>query len=448
MSPSSLSIVGASVVSGTLLVGSVPVLFNRNGRSMFLIEASNVIFIGAIALLIAAIACTFATATRAWSRKNFRGGSENSEAYTTIRKPWVTPALTINLFFLSISAYAFLQGSSLPAVGWDALGVWVNNAKLFISYSNDLWPHPTNGLNSSAHPHTISYVAATAAWGAGPNGWVALPWVAALLGSCISIFAYFKQYTNHYSLAFLGLGIFAFLPLIENHYLIYGYADFFLVATLICAVILISLGLTEKSMALMAIGLLIASSMMLIKNSGGILALTVVFSILIAQLAPRALLALLITTGLLFLAQTPSVVHQAIAILPLSSPTNLTFEMGARLWELDLVGIQKNQLTVITTLFKNSSFSLAFLLVVVATCNILRHRRPERHYVFTLSLYWIGILMYLLMLLFGYGREIATIHQDTGGSRVLLPFMSLAPLLLASFFVPSEARLSRRSLWQ
>ena len=175
--------------------------------------------------------------------------------------------LLASIFLIIILAYFHL--SQVPSFAYDSLFLWNWNAAELLKLSP---AQADEYLETYDHKHPITIILVSL-WG----GWSAfsfgggspgLPW---LLGgislACVSA-SYVKSLTHDITRALLCALVTLTIPLVEDHYIVYGYADLWVAVTAFSSMVITGLAIQHHDNAVLVAGLLLAGLCVVIKQAG------------------------------------------------------------------------------------------------------------------------------------------------------------------------------------
>jgi hypothetical protein len=333
---------------------------------------------------------------------------------------------------------------SHPLFGWDTTSVWAHNSVHYIQTLNNF------GIDGaelhevvSKHPSTLSLLIA---W----SGWLAsvfetstpivaiglLPWAAmslSLSALCICM-GLERRLIVFVSYALLGL------PLLENHYLVSGYAEAWLAAMLLLIAIAVAIALKNGAWGWVFLILLTSPVLSLLKYGGFLFsiaaALTLGLAYLCGHLAQKK-----ISIAVLAASMCAAVLLLVLFLISIPSLDQLL----GRQFNINIGGVANpvveglmlnDPLVVITnevySLLLNGSFSVMFLVLLILTAKFLCDFRVAplelTYMAFSMILPWAVLAVPVAWQLFSeYGLYYSLPTRDTGNSRVKILF---APLVL------------------
>ena len=319
----------------------------------------------------------------------------------------------------AVAISALLINLSMPTAGWDSLDYWAPLANDFISAQTDSPARPW--LYDGTHPSTVAIISAWWAYWTYELSGLSLPylgWWFTWVSLIIATASFTHFFSRSLNLSLLSAYITASIPLLENHVLMGGYAELFLVAHLVVSAAMLATGAAIKHRVAVLTGLILCLGCIYIKNIGylysGLLLLSV--SLITLGSSPRRAVIYVILLS-------------ALAFYSLSFFAGQSFEIGNRIITIedpDLLQIAFNEFY---SLMVNASFGLIpeiFLIAIAA----LFLSNSGRHCFETIPLV---AAFFIFIALCGsqsldYGMRYALPENDTGNSRFSLTFIGLACL--------------------
>lgn len=310
---------------------------------------------------------------------------------------------------------AFITFAALntPTAGWDTLWHWAPISREFIDAQ--LQEPPTSWSYSGTHPATASIISA---WSAGwvPNETITpafVGWILGWLSIVMTVGAYTQVTCERLSLSLLlayGVGA---LPLLENHVLQGGYAEIFVAGHVVAATALLSIGAKNQDNRLLALGLTLAITAVALKNIGWLYGLAVIVGVYVSHRQIFNLRSQALILGLL-----------AITYFAVSGFSgNIEFKLGNRTLNIELSNAAQIFINQGYLLLVNGSFSIAPLLFLIAMALSWRPTYTHDRYLAAPLVVASGILGFLTLSQFtDYGFLYALPHNDTGNSRLSIPF--------------------------
>lgn len=333
-----------------------------------------------------------------------------------------------------------------PLFGWDTLSVWAHNSVHYIQALNNLG---INGAElhemASKHPPTLSLLLA---W----SGWLAnifetstpivaiwlLPWVAMSLSlSALCVYMGLGRGSTVF-ISYVLLG----LPLLENHYLLSGYAEVWLAAMLLLVAIAVAIALKNGAWSWVFFILLLSPVLSFLKYGGFLfsfaVALTLGLAYLCGHLAQKkisiAVSAASVYTAVLLLVLLLVFLFIGMPLLDQVLGDQFNINIGGVANPV-VEGLMLNDpLVVITnevyTLLLNASFSVVFLLLLILTATFLCDFRVAplelTYMAFCMILPWAVLAVPVAWQLFSeYGLYYSLPTRDTGNSRLSILFVPL-----------------------
>lgn len=191
-------------------------------------------------------------------------------------------SLIFGVIIIVLVSQTIIQAAITPVVSWDALGLWVGWADFFLEFDQDAlgnFQHasearPDGGsfpLQHSRHPHTVIHLAAFAGFALGETevfrGWL-VPWTCVWLCAAAAVWGFMRACCDDQWIPSLVLVGYFSLPLMTNHAILLGYADFWVATSVIIAVALLSMFLVWGGLAICVFGILFAFIPLALKNTG------------------------------------------------------------------------------------------------------------------------------------------------------------------------------------
>ena len=222
--------------------------------------------------------------------------------YLAISKPSAlkTPALiwpwvAVLLFIMA----AYFGWSSVPAQSWDGLDLWLREGGRFVvSQTKASTSQPY--FFDQRHPFTVAALAAWSVWPASSQQTISLTlllWSIASLSMALICYGYARYWQIDTRIAVLVALAVLMTPLIENHYLLFGYADIWFAAILVAAIAVCGIGFSSQKRAVILLGFLHLLALAAIKNTGSVFALTLFLVIGLMFVLPKFPFRLLLAVG-------------------------------------------------------------------------------------------------------------------------------------------------------
>ncbi len=339
---------------------------------------------------------------------------------------------TLYLFLLVI--FLTYSISLVPVSSWDFLSFWGVRAK-------DLIEHIDSGTGESFvynHPHPVTLIAISA-WAGMANAQgasypvLASIWAMLACSTLGGIFLYAKMRGCSTFSASLCSLLLLTMPLYENHLLLTGYAELPLITLTTLATIWLVIGRESHNRILVALAIMLALITIYMKNTGyfygGSIISAYFLSLLCKKVSDRFAIPLKTACIWIILALISLSCASIVAVLSL----------GISLDDINLAGyasftqpathlILKN---ILSALVVKASFSVSILLFLAYLLTISFAPRITATAVFLAFLCLIYFLGAIAIQLTDHGSEFGAWNSDSSYTRVLLPMMALAPLLLA-----------------
>lgn len=363
-------------------------------------------------------------------------------------------ALTYLYIFIFI-ALVLYHSSSMPLSSWDGLGHWSVWPKLFIEYDFGLYEHRRGSRTLQSpfplnhrHPLTLVFLGAFSAVAQSLSGffvgWMISSSIIYLCGAATVYAATTIISGSKLIGAIITLGYFS-LPLLENHAVLLGYAEMWIVGGVVLAIALVSVAISTGCRATWILGLIVCATPLFVKNTG-----ILYFS---AVAVPSFLLFAKSRISLLSLAMTALLAVIAVSVLVSFMPVDFSFQvLGTKVFLgrelLPVIEMLDGRRfvfggTALCTIFenhfymlvKNSSFSVLGLLllisIIVYSAGSLRGEPKLRQiFAFLVSSATLMLLGFALMQLSGdFSSRYSLPGSDTGSSRFLLPVGPIVLLL-------------------
>lgn len=345
--------------------------------------------------------------------------------------------------FLTLLVILFIAfQTSAPLVAWDALHYWAVHAERFISSSSIDYPRAKFPADLG-HPPMVTIILAWTGWVSEylGNSRVATPWV--LNGISLVLITYGAASLLRRSRSIssvLALCVLT-LPLAEQHLSVAGYAEIWLSTGVLLSVSLLLQGFKVNNIGMISFGLITSFILSFIKNTGILYAsviwaavfLTLVFPALVrgARSRPRET-CLMISATVFFI--------YVVAAAVVDSCTEATcFISGSYVLSANGFTVKEMLFNERHSLFMNESFSVSGLIMVIGTWGVLNHVVNRSYidqdlifiYSVTIFLLLIPILTQLFLFDFWLGRLYATPANDTGNSRLTIPFAVVSVIFFA-----------------
>ena len=363
-----------------------------------------------------------------------------SAAIFFVRAPKIELLLWLLVFFYVI-LLVFMQ-TQLPLIGWDAVNHWAPKA-LEISRAYQLGAqledyHRHGPLVSSifAVPLIVNHEFGVSL----PSG---LPWLVFMITGAVSSSVFCRAVTRNSVASSLSALLFLSTPLIQNHFLLYGYSELLLGVALMIALTLYAEWHAQGDQSNVAACLLIVIISLSFRNTSAFYVASIATAFLLVSGGRRrnTLFALLLLgcIGLSFL--TPSFhIDRFGVLLALDRSEDVLFVFGKRLQiiQIDIALLKNIVVNQYHALFKNASFSVLFLCFGIALCARATHFKENSN--LALKVTATAVFVMLLGLSFSQMTDHGMYHaipgNDTGNSRFIVPVacvfsMLVVPIALA-----------------
>ena len=325
---------------------------------------------------------------------------------------FVLIVLTLLLFIWRTAIH-----NSYPLSGWDVMDFWgpmsikvVEDTLVWYHY---LHRHPLTDARILAWPGWVSKameIGSLSFW----------PWAMLSVSLCLTTFGICSRLVGH-KIAVIALTLVMTIPLIENHFLLAGYAENWLAFSVTAATGLIAIGVSEEKSKLIFVGLTLSLTSLLFKNTGPLYASIPILSYLFSckleqQLRQKVLLLSVVLVSLpiayiFFRDLKLEVFGKELKLI--SGPLRLIFYNQVHAWIF------------------NSTFNVIFISYAVVVIGTI-FAKPQRGDC-ARRLYFVATNMLLFSMtisqIFEYPYLHATPQNDTGNSRFSIP---LAVLMLHS----------------
>lgn len=388
---------------------------------------------------------------------------------------WASSALRWALaFFLGLPVFSvFYQAAISPVSSWDALGLWTTWAEMFLEYEFDpdgysgrtraehgafSWSHPR-------HPPTGYHLVAFSGFAFNGSdlirGWL-IPWSAVWLCGAVVVWGAVRELSSSSHVALFSAYAYSALPLLENHAILVGYADFLNAILVTLAVACFSLALATGRRLMWLLAVVLTLSLMLFKNIGVLYVLTVTLplvAVLLGRWSPLLLVSLFAATlpmavWLYFHGFNIDIAGIKVALIN-GDPGKVIFGGWTMAFDrYPILGVIRND---VWALFINGSFSVVGTFLVLALLMAMSPKSfdcsADRHAFF----YGLGAALGLVVvfslpqLITSYAESYAIPSSDLGNSRFLLSFgpvviISLGLLGKGTAFLGASVELRPRDM--
>ena len=264
-----------------------------------------------------------------------------------LKKQTFWPQITLFLAILSL----YFAWSNLPTQAWDSLDAWLMQSRHFTAFQ-EAWKGGSPYFYDQRHPFTISALAATSVWTASAEevaGATLLLWSTACLSMALVCFGYARYWQIDNRVAAALAYAVLMTPLLENHYLLFGYADIWLAAILVALLAVFDISIRSQSRASIIFGGLLLLTLPLVKNIGIVFAAT-----------------LLLVVGLIFVLSRISFKLVVACIAAICIVAILSVEHGpSKIESVFDVSIEGNYLEISSKRCVPAAFDDKFLVTIV-----------------------------------------------------------------------------------
>ncbi len=367
------------------------------------------------------------------------------------------------LFLFGLLVFSvLLQAAISPVSSWDGLGLWTTWADMLLEYEFDpegysgrtraehgafSWRHPR-------HPPSLYYLVAFNGFAFNGSdlirGWL-IPWSAVWLCGAVVVWGAVRELSGSSHVALFSAYAYSALPLLENHAILVGYADFWNAILVTLAVACLSLALTGGSRLMWLFAVVATLSLTLLKNTGVLYVIAVTLplvAVLLGRWSPLLLASLFIailplTAWFYFTGFNIQFTGFNFALIRGDAEQVIFGGWAMTFDRYPLWGIISNHAWAF---FVNQSFSLVgtfwMLGLLVAMSLKTAACSTDRHALF----YGLGAALGLIIvfslpqLITSYAENYAISSSDLGNSRFLLP---VGPVVIISTGLLSKV-LSRK----
>ncbi len=359
------------------------------------------------------------------------------------------------VLILSFVVTVLYQAVNSPVFGWDSLGLWTEQAAWFLNFdihgaevyartrSEGIpfpWEHPR-------HPMTLIYISAFSAFaleGEGAGGWMA-PWSFVWACGLMVTISFSRCTIGDRALAYLPALLYLTLPLMANHAIAVGYAEMWVVVSVIVAAALIAMAIKFSDPYCMAIGVMMAIIPMLFKNTGVLYSTALLSPLLFYAIGSlsRPVASATVTLGFIltfvaFIFGFDFAVGGFRAAIIYGKEAEIIF--GGYTYKFDFFPTYLILRNSFWAFFVNQSFSVLslFLILMIGASwrlkseqTLLKEAMMARYLLSAAS--FIVILFMLPQLSSDYANTFANPSSDLGNSRFVLPAASLLLLAFAPY---------------
>ena len=357
-----------------------------------------------------------------------------SAASVFARAPKIELFLWLLIFFYVIFL-VFMQ-TQLPLIGWDAVNHWAPKAlEILRAYQlgaqlEDYHRHGPLVSSIFAVPLIVNYEFGVNL----PSG---SPWLVFMITGAVSSSVFCRAVTGNSVASSLSALLFLSTPLMQNHFLLYGYSELLLGVALMIALTLYAEWDAHGHQINIFTCLLIIIISLSIRNTSAfyIASLAAAFFLVSGGRQRYRLSALLLLGCIGLLILTPSFhIDRFGVLLALDRSEDVLFVFGKRLQILPidlalLKAIVDNQYHA---LFKNASFSVLFLCLCLYLCARATYSKENSNNVLNVAA--TAVFVMLLGLSFSqitdHGMYHAIAENDTGNSRFIVPVACVLSMLV------------------
>lgn len=359
-------------------------------------------------------------------------------------------SLSLALITLGLSmliGFSIYNIALLPISSWDFQGFWGVRAL-------DLIEHIDTGTGDSFqydHPHPITLVVISA-WGGMANAqgesYSALGSIWALLAFSTlgGVFIYAKLHgCSRFSASFCCL-LFLTIPLFENHLILQGYAELPLISLVTLATIWLSIKRRTHDKKFVALAIALAVIAIYTKNTGFFYSLSIIAAHVMRLLSEKigerfsvplkiAFCYTSIALALLFCISVVVVLSLKINLAGITLAGYASFTQSPSFMVLA---------NMIGALVLNSTFGISALLFLTYFAMIYfkaKTTSADLFLVFLCLFYFLGAIAVQLT---DHGSMFGSWGSDTSYSRVLLPMIALAPILLVHMIADIKPNTTQR----
>lgn len=344
---------------------------------------------------------------------------------------------------------AFVHQSLVPSFAYDSLFSWNWSAAELLGLSSERSAQYLTAYDHK-HPITIILVSFWGGWSSASFGGVSpgLTWLLCAISMACITASFIKSQTQDITRALLGALVVLTIPLVEDHYILYGYADLWVAVMAFSSVAIIALAFQHRDRVVFIVGLLLAGLCAVIKQAGVGYSVCIWLAALIAVGRDGLIQVVLgsIIIGVIFISILLIFGSLDLGFFKISVERSpLTVSASIFDWEMSLASSRDVVVNQLYALLINSSFSVLFVALLVyiffyvtdaiATRSISRGEHhfyePEASSLMLLSVFFILIMLTASQILIPYGFEHARPDNDVSNSRFMMPvFIPVAALLL------------------
>ena len=335
-----------------------------------------------------------------------------------------------------------------PVAGWDALGLWTTWAEFFLQFDHGVEGYlgKTRAEFGSfpehhpRHPPTVYHLSAFSGFALENTnmlrGWL-VPWTCIWGCGASAVWGFARGCCRSRWIPLLALWGYFSLPLLTNHAILVGYADFWIAILMTVAAAALATAIVGGGKSFWGVGLLCAVAPVGIKGTGLIyslvllLPLTAIFAFRLSSRSTTFVFLIMCVAALWLWVSgfDIQIAGQRFALVRGEEEQILAGGYVMAMDSYPTISILRNEFWA---LFMNQSFSLLFLLFVVsAAIGILNHSVQCTHARALIFLLLVAVALVVAFsvpqLIREYAENFAEPRSDTGGSRFIL---ALGPILI------------------
>lgn len=354
---------------------------------------------------------------------------------------------------LALVVFAILyHTTNVPTQGWDVLDFWANVSRDFVLYYLQL--PGADFLYAHRHPPTAALVAAWTPMTASSMELPSYPYLAWFflwlsLGLVIYGFARLSDHNRSFSLVISCASM--TIPLLEMHVYAPGYAELFILLSVVSSCAVIALSLDRSSRALMCAGLTLGASVMLTKNIAPFYFAVLMVPLLLVCVdkysrSVRGIIGVCIFAfGVLVWWAWRNHLSMSVFGNLVGFDWRKGFFFGG--WFLTIVQTSFEDITLVLShaWFFNLSFgiSISIFLVLSYYSFLIEPPSKRRASSFLLLCFFVGLCGTVASLFTDYAFRYAMPGSDTGNSRFSMPLVPILFLAISSVVRLKEAEVRR-----
>mgnify|MGYP000081721840 CR=1 FL=1 len=354
---------------------------------------------------------------------------------------------------LALLAQNLAQVAINPLTSWDGLGLWTTWGEWFLHF--DLDPEGARGRTRAEygsfpwkhprHPPTVYHLSAFSGYALTQTellrGWL-VPWSFIWLCGAAAVWGCVRACCTSRWMPAFAVVAYCSLPLLENHAILVGYADFWVAIVVTIAAAILAVALMTGNVGFWVVGLLCAVTPVGMKNTGILYSAALILPLLVifgAGAMPRVFLALsaaLIAAACWFylVGFDLNLAGRRFALIRGDDAQVLFGGYKMAFEPYPLVDILRNE---VWAFLVHQSFSIVALLLAVAIAtSFLRGNAlpaPHRRALLYLSSVAVALILAFMLPQFitRYAERFAEPGSDLGGSRFLLAVGPVAIMAMA-----------------